>query len=127
MVPEDLKYTKEHEWLRLEGDTATIGITHHAQEEMGDLVFVELPAEGDSLATGKVFGTVESVKAVSELFAPVDGEVVGVNATLVDRPELVNEDPYGEGWMLKVRLASGEEGLMSAADYQSFLKDGGDA
>ena len=127
MVPEDLKYTKEHEWLRLEGDTATIGITHHAQEEMGDLVFVELPAEGDSLATGKVFGTVESVKAVSELFAPVDGEVVGVNATLVDRPELVNQDAYGEGWMLKIRMAGGAEGLMSAAEYQSFLKDGSDA
>ncbi len=127
MVPEDLKYSREHEWLRMEGDTATIGITDHAQQEMGDLVFVELPAEGDSLATGEVLGTVESVKAVSELFAPVEGEVVAVNAALIDRPELVNQDPYGEGWMLRVRVEGGGEGLMNAAEYQSYLQDGGDA
>ena len=127
MVPEDLKYSREHEWLRMEGDTATIGITHHAQEEMGDLVFVELPAEGDSLATGEVLGTVESVKAVSELFAPVDGEVVAVNAALIDRPELVNQDPYGEGWMLRVRVAGGGDNLMNAAEYQSYVQEGGDA
>lgn len=127
MVPEDLKYSKEHEWLRLEGDTATMGITHHAQEEMGDLVFVELPAEGDSLTTGKVIGTVESVKAVSELFAPVEGEVVAVNGALVDHPELVNQDPYGEGWLLRVRVASGGEDLMSAAGYRTWLQDGGAA
>jgi glycine cleavage system H protein len=126
MVPEDLKYSKEHEWLRLDGDTATIGITHHAQEEMGDLVFVELPAKGDSLANKEVFGTVESVKAVSELFAPIDGEVVAVNDALVDRPELVNQDPYGEGWMLRVRVASGGDELMSAAEYQGFLQEDGD-
>jgi glycine cleavage system H protein len=127
MIPEDLRYSKEHEWLRLEDGTATIGITHHAQEEMGDLVFVELPAAGDSVATGKVLGTVESVKAVSELFSPVDGEVVAVNVALVDRPELVNQDPYGEGWLLRVRVARGGEQLMSAAEYQSYLQEGGDA
>ena len=127
MVPEDLKYSKEHEWLRLEGETATIGITHHAQEEMGDLVFVELPAAGDGLSAGQVLGTVESVKAVSELFAPVEGEVLAVNEALADRPELVNQDPYGEGWMLRVRVAGGGEGLMSAAEYESYLQAGGDA
>lgn len=127
MVPEDLQYSKEHEWLRLEGDTATLGITHHAQEEMGDLVFVELPAPGDSLATGSVLGTVESVKAVSELFAPVDGEVVSVNEELVDHPELVNQDPYGKGWLLRVRVAKSGDNLMSAAEYQRFLQEDGDA
>jgi len=125
MVPEDLKYSKEHEWLRLEGDTATMGITHHAQDEMGDLVFVELPAEGDDLKAGQVLGTVESVKAVSELFAPVDGEVVAVNAALADHPELVNQDPYGEGWMLRLRVAGSGAGLMDAAEYLNYLQEGG--
>jgi glycine cleavage system H protein len=124
MIPEDLKYSKEHEWVRIEGDSAVMGITHHAQQELGDLVFVELPREGDTLTTGQVLGTVESVKAVSELFAPVDGEVVAVNEALVDHPELVNQDPYGEGWMLRIKIAETPDNLMSAADYGAFVNPG---
>jgi glycine cleavage system H protein len=121
MVPEDLKYTKDHEWVRLENGEATVGITHHAQEEMGDLVFVELPREGDTLSAGQVLGTVESVKAVSELFAPVSGEVIGINDALTDQPELINQDPYGEGWMLRVKVADLPGDLMSAGDYLALV------
>jgi glycine cleavage system H protein len=124
MIPEDLKYSKEHEWVRIEGDSAVMGITHHAQQEMGDLVFVELPREGDTLTTGQVLGTVESVKAVSELFAPLAGEVLGINEALVDRPELINQDPYGEGWMLRIKIAETPDNLMSAADYGAFVSSG---
>ncbi|MEM7244227.1 MAG: glycine cleavage system protein GcvH [Acidobacteriota bacterium] len=123
--PEELKYTKDHEWVRIEGDTGTVGITHHAQDALGDVVFVELPEPGANLERGAEFGTVESVKAVSELYAPLSGEVLEVNEALADAPETVNDDPHGEGWMLKVKIGSTDElsELMSAADYQKLLDD----
>ncbi|MGE0461503.1 MAG: glycine cleavage system protein GcvH [Vicinamibacterales bacterium] len=120
--PTDLKYTKEHEWIRLEGDTGTVGITDFAQQQLGDVVYVELPEVGATLTAGQVFGTIESVKAVSELFAPVSGEVVEVNTSLKDRPEDVNSKPH-ETWMVKVKLSSpGEAGdLMDAPAYEALL------
>ena len=121
-VPGDLQYTKSHEWVRTEGDTATIGITDHAQDELGDVVFVELPDEGTSLDAGESFGTVESVKAVSDLYTPIGGEVVEVNSALNDAPEKINEDPYGEGWIVKLRT-SGEAELLSAEGYEKVLQE----
>jgi glycine cleavage system H protein len=120
--PTDLKYTKEHEWIRLEGDTGVVGITDFAQQQLGDVVYVELPEVGATLTAGQVFGTIESVKAVSELFAPVSGEVVEVNTSLKDRPEDVNSKPH-DAWMVKVKLTSpGEAGaLMDAAGYEALL------
>ncbi len=122
-IPSDLKYTEEHEWLRAEGDVATVGITHHAQDQLGDVVFVDLPAAGTHLTKGATFGTVESVKAVSDLFAPVSGEVVEVNASLAEKPELVNSDPYGEAWMVKVKLADSGQlaDLLSPEDYAKLV------
>ena len=121
-VPGDLQYTKTHEWVRREGDTATVGITEHAQDELGDVVFIELPEEGASFGTGDAFGTIESVKAVSDLYAPVGGEVVEVNEALNDAPEKVNEDPYGEGWIIRLRV-SGEGNLLSAEEYEKVLEE----
>jgi glycine cleavage system H protein len=123
-VPEGLYYSKDHEWLRVEGETSTVGITDHAQHSLGDVVYVELPKKGESFEAHATFGSVESVKAVSELFLPVAAEVVEVNETLNDEPEKVNNDPYGEGWMLKVKLANrGEvDGLLSAAEYEDYIK-----
>lgn len=121
-VPEDLQYTKSHEWVRTEDDTATIGITDHAQEELGDVVFVELPAEGDTFEAGEAFGSVESVKAVSDLYAPVGGEVVEVNSALEDAPEKINEDPYGEGWIVKLRT-SDEADLLSPEEYERVVEE----
>jgi glycine cleavage system H protein len=123
-VPEGLYYSKDHEWLRVEGDTGTVGITDHAQGSLGDVVYVELPKEGEKFAAHDTFGSVESVKAVSELFLPVGGEVTGVNGSLNDEPEKVNNDPYGEGWMVRVRLSSrGEvDSLLSAAEYEDYIK-----
>ena len=121
-IPQDLQYTKTHEWVRQEGDTATVGITEHAQEELGDVVFVELPEEGDSFEAGDSFGTVESVKAVSDLYAPVAGEVVEVNSALEDAPEKINEDPYGEGWIVKLRT-SGDADLLSAGEYEKAIEE----
>ena len=121
-VPEELQYTKSHEWVRTEGDTATIGITDHAQEELGDIVYVELPEEGATFGTGDSFGTVESVKAVSDLYTPVGGEVVEVNEALEDSPEKINEDPYGEGWMVKLRISGEGTGLLSPDEYQQVLE-----
>jgi glycine cleavage system H protein len=120
MYPADLKYTKDHEWVRLEGDTGTIGITNFAQQQLGDVVYVDLPDVGANLTAGQTFGTIESVKAVSELYAPVSGEVVEVNTSLKDKPEDVNAKPH-DAWMIKVRLANAAEtdGLMDAAAYQS--------
>jgi len=121
-VPEDLQYTKSHEWVRTEGDTATIGITDHAQDELGDVVFVELPDEGATFDAGESFGTVESVKAVSDLYTPVDGEVVEVNSSLEDAPEKINEDPYGEGWIVKLRT-SDEADLLSPEEYEKVVEE----
>jgi glycine cleavage system H protein len=122
--PDEYSYTKEHEWISVEGDIATVGITDHAQAELGDIVYIELPAVGDQLEAGQPFGTIESVKAVSELYAPVSGEVAEVHEDLVDRPEIVNEDPHRAAWMAKIKLAdpSAVDGLMSASDYRSFLE-----
>jgi len=125
-VPGDLQYTKSHEWVRTEGDTSTIGITDHAQDELGDVVFVELPDEGDTFDAGDSFGTVESVKAVSDLYSPVSGEVVEVNSALNDAPEKINEDPYGEGWIVKLRTSgdgSGDSDLLSAEEYEKVLEE----
>lgn len=125
--PAELRYTREHEWIRVEGDTGTVGITAFAQDQLGDVVFVELPAVGAEVAQGKQFGTVESVKTVSDLFSPVSGTVVEVNPALADHPELVNQDPYGQGWMIKVRLADPAEldGLLDSKAYEAFLKEAG--
>ncbi len=123
-VPEGLYYSKDHEWLKVEGDTGTVGITDHAQNSLGDVVYVELPKEGEKFAAHDTFGSVESVKAVSELFLPVGGEVTGVNESLNDEPEQVNNDPYGAGWMVRVRLSDrGEvDGLLSAAEYEDYIR-----
>ena len=122
-IPANLKYTKEHEWVRVEGDVAYVGITDYAQSELGEIVFVEVETVGESLAAGEVFGTVEAVKTVSELFLPVDGEVLEFNAALEDAPELVNEDPYGKGWMVKLSVADAAQldGLLSATDYEALI------
>lgn len=122
MVPTDLRYTREHEWVRLEGGFATVGITEFAAHELGDIVFVELPAVGTSLQEHATFGVVESVKAVSDLFAPVAGEVVAINPALAATPELVNSDPYGDGWMIRVRMsdAAQPEALLDAAAYDAL-------
>lgn len=123
-LPEDLQYTKSHEWVRREGEVAKVGITEHAQDELGDVVFVDLPEQGATFSAGESFGSVESVKAVSDLYTPVGGEVVEINSALEDSPEKVNEDPYGEGWIIKVRVS--EEGeLLSAADYQKVVEEEG--
>lgn len=123
MNPDDRKYTKEHEWARLEGDLTAVGITEYAQGELGDVVFVELPEVGRRLTQGESFGVVESVKAASDLYAPVSGEVVEVNGTLQDSPELVNTEPFAGGWMIKVRVADKAEldTLMDAAGYEAHL------
>ena len=122
-VPETLRYSEEHEWVLVADGVATIGITDHAQEELGDIVFVELPALGTVLAKAGTLGVVESVKAVSDVYAPIGGTVVTVNERLTDKPEIINEDPYGEGWMVTVELADAGEvdGLMTAAQYREFV------
>lgn len=124
-VPPDLRYTKEHEWLRLDGDEATVGITTYAAEQLGDIVFVELPEVGRSLEQFATFGVVESVKAVSDLYAPISGEVVAVNEALADRPELVNQDPYGAGWLIRVRPRNPAEvaALLDAAAYEQLVSE----
>ena len=126
MVPSDLRFTKDHEWVRVEGDLATVGITAHAADQLGDIVFVELPAIGRTIDQHATFGVVESVKAVSDLFAPVGGEVVETNdESLRATPERVNSDPYGEGWMLRVRLADPSQvsGLLDAAAYEALIAE----
>jgi glycine cleavage system H protein len=124
--PAELKYTKEHEWVRVDGDTGTVGITDYAQDQLGDIVFVELPAAGTSVKQMEKFGEIESVKAVSELYSPVTGEVVEANTTLGDSPQLVNDDPYGDGWMLRISLGDPSEidKLLSAQDYDDFIAQG---
>lgn len=123
MIPDDLLYARTHEWARIEDGEAVLGITHFAQEQLGDLTYVELPEVGQALTQGEEMGSVESVKAASELYAPVTGEVIAVNEELADNPGLVNEDPYGEGWMLRVRLSADPEELLEAADYERLIED----
>jgi len=122
-IPNELKYTKEHEWIRVEGDEAVIGVTDFAQGELGDVVFLEIETKGDSLSTGETFGTIEAVKTVSDLYMPVDGEVVELNPALEDNPELINSDPFGEGWMIRIKLADASqlEGLITPEDYKSLI------
>jgi glycine cleavage system H protein len=124
--PADLKYTKEHEWVRAEDGVGTVGITDYAQDQLGDIVFVDLPDAGAKVSQMEKFGEIESVKAVSELYSPVTGEVEEANTTLADRPELVNDSPYGEGWMLRVRLSEVAEieKLLSAQEYDDFIAQG---
>lgn len=123
-VPENLHYSKDHEWVRVEGDIAVIGITDYAQNSLGDVVYVELPKIGDDFSANEPFGSVESVKAVSEMFTPVSGAVVKTNESLADEPEKVNSDPYGEGWMIHLRMSSAGEvdSLLTAAEYEDFTK-----
>jgi glycine cleavage system H protein len=123
-IPEDLHYSKDHEWIRVEGGVGTIGITDHAQNSLGDVVYVELPKVGDQFGAHEAFGSVESVKAVSELFCPVKGEVTEVNEGLQDEPEKVNSDPYGAAWMIKLKISDAGEidKLMNAAEYEDYIK-----
>jgi glycine cleavage system H protein len=124
-TPEELSYTKDHEWVRIEGDSATVGITDHAQQQLGDVVYVELPKVGDKFEAAEPFGSVESVKAVSEIYMPLSAAVVAVNDALNDKPEKVNEDPYGEGWMIRIKMNNPSEadGLLSAVEYEDYIKE----
>ena len=123
-IPDDLHYSKDHEWVRVNGNVAIVGITDYAQDSLGDVVYVELPKVGDDFAANESFGSVESVKAVSEVFSPVSGEIVGTNEALADTPEKVNQDPYGEGWMIRVQMSNpGEvDSMLTAAEYEDFTK-----
>ena len=123
--PENYRYTKEHEWVSAEGDTGTVGITHHAQSELGDIVYVDLPKVGAKIEQGKAIGSVESVKAVSDIYSPVTGEVIAVNELLATQPEKLNEDPHGVAWLVKLRLSAPDEikNLLPAAEYQTYIGD----
>lgn len=125
MYPEEFRYTREHEWIKLEGDLGVVGITHHAQHSLGDIVYVELPKVGAQVTQGKPFGTVESVKAVSEIYAPVSGEVVEVNEALAQAPEMLNRDPHGAAWLAKIRLADPAEldRLLTASEYRDLVAE----
>lgn len=124
--PSDRVYSKEHEWVMVDGDVATIGISHFAQDQLGEVVYVDLPGAGDVLTSGDSFGEIESVKSVSELFAPISGEIVEVNSSLDDSPETVNQDPHGDGWMVKLSVsdAAQVDALMSAEEYDAFITEG---
>jgi len=119
--PADLKYTKDHEWIKVDGDIATVGITEFAQKELGDIVYVEIETEGENLSEGDVFGTIEAVKTVSDLFMPMAGEVTEINSGLEDNPEIVNSDPYGDGWMIQIKFDGSVDDLLSAEAYQELL------
>lgn len=123
-LPDNLKYTQDHEWILVDGDVATVGITDFAQGELGDIVFVEIETEGETLDKGEIFGTVEAVKTVSDLFMPVTGEVIEVNEALADNPEAVNKDPYGKGWMIRIKISDESEiaNLMTAEDYKKMIE-----
>src|SRR5271154_6318223 len=123
MYPENFRYTKEHEWVRVEGDTGTIGLTDHAQEQLGDIVYVDLPKVGTAVEQGKSLGSVESVKAVSDIYSPVSGEIAEVNESLGQSPEQLNQDPHGAAWLVKIRLSAPDQlkGLLSAVDYQAYV------
>jgi glycine cleavage system H protein len=125
MYPTEYRYTKEHEWIDVKGETGTVGITDYAQHELGDVVYVEMPKVGRKIETGKPFGTVESVKAVSEIYAPVEGEITAVNEALVDAPELLNQDPQGKAWLIRIKISNPAEisGLMDAAAYQAYVTE----
>ena len=125
MYPAEYRYSKEHEWIKVEGDTATVGITHYAQEKLGDVVFAELPEAGVTFDANQSFGTVESVKAVSDVYMPAAGSITESNAELNDNPALVNEDPHGKGWLIKLKLSDPKsvEGLMTAEQYQAFIQE----
>lgn len=125
MYPEDQHYTKQHEWVRASGDVGTVGITDYAQQELGDIVYVDLPRVGTKVERGKVMGSVESVKAVSDIFSPVSGEVIEVNDALATAPEKLNESPHGDGWLVKIRLSASDEikELLSAADYEKYVAE----
>ena len=127
MYPEEFQYTKDHEWIRVDGDTGTIGITDHAQKELGDIVYVELPKSGDAVTAAETFGTVESVKAVSEIYSPVSGKVTAVNNQLQDHPELLNSDPHVAAWLIRVHLSDPQEvqKLMSSEQYEKYIREGG--
>ena len=124
-TPEDLSYTKDHEWVRIKGDHATVGITDHAQNQLGDVVYVELPKVGDTFEAAEPFGSVESVKAVSEIYMPLSAVITEVNGALNDSPEKVNEDPYGEGWMIGIKMQNPSQagGLLSGAEYEDYIKE----
>lgn len=121
--PENLKYTKEHEWLKIDGDTAIVGITEFACSELGDIVFIEIETEGESMGAGDTFGTVEAVKTVSDLFMPISGEIIEVNPELEDTPEMINKDPYGDGWLIKIKIENTDaiSDLLSAEDYTNLV------
>ncbi len=123
--PEDLKYTKEHEWIKIENDEGVIGITDYAQDQLGDIVYVELPEAGETFNAMESFGSIDSVKTSSELYIPVSGEVIEVNEDVIDRPELVNEDPYGKGWLIKIRITNPEDlkNLLDASAYRTFIEN----
>ncbi len=125
MYPDEYRYSKEHEWIEIDGDQGKVGITDFAQQQLGDVVFVELPEAGSSFAAAEVFGNIESVKAVSELFLPVSGEIVEVNQAAVDSPEMINKDPHGEAWLVVVKLTNPAEleGLLSVEDYQKYVEE----
>jgi len=123
-IPADLKYTKDHEWVKIDGDTAIIGITDFAQSELGDVVFVEIETEGETLEKEETFGTIEAVKTVSDMFMPIAGEVIEINPKLEESPEVVNQDPYGDGWMIKIKVSNADEAneLLSADDYKNQIE-----
>lgn len=123
MYPDDYRYTKEHEWIKKENSEATVGITTYAEKELGDIVYVELPAVGKKFAMGEAFGSIESVKAVSEIYAPLEMEIVSINSTVVDQPELINQDPHGKGWLVKVKLGNNSDldSLLSAGEYEELI------
>lgn len=123
-IPEDLKYTKEHEWVKIDGDTATVGVTEFAQGELGDIVYVEVETEGETIGEGDVFGTVEAVKTVSDLFMPVSGEIIEFNSELESSPDLVNSDAYGAGWMIKIKVSDLGNSLISAEEYKKLIAEG---
>ncbi len=123
MIPDNLMYSKSHEWAKIEGDEALIGITQFAQEQLGDLTFVELPAQGQGITAGEEMGTVESVKAASEIYAPITGEVIGVNNDLEDAPEKVNQDPYGQGWLIRIKITELPDNLLSPAQYEAHITE----
>ena len=127
-LPEDLKYTKEHEWIRVSGNIATVGITDYAQDQLGEVVFVELPDEGEEFSKDDAFGSVESVKSVNDIYSPVSGKIIEVNDPVADSPEIVNDDPFGEGWLVKIELENNAElkELLSAKDYKKYIEEEND-